>query len=62
MNVVSLPSVIIMYILVLNRVDIEMGTVCFAILNTNNPNQYFTNITNGKILVAVHDFSEEAKK
>ena len=26
-----------------------MGTVCFAILNINNPIRYFTNVTNGKI-------------
>ena len=39
-----------------------MGTVCFAILNINNPNRYFTNITNGKISVSVYTFSEEVKK
>ena len=39
-----------------------MGTVCFAILNINNPIRYFTIVTNGKILVSVYNFSEEAKK
>ena len=39
-----------------------MGTVCFAILNINNPIRYFTNITNGKIPVSVYNFSEETKK
>ena len=39
-----------------------MGTVCFAILNINNPIRYFTNITNGKIPVSAYKFSEEAKK
>ena len=39
-----------------------MDTVCFAILNINNPIQYFTNITNGKIPVSVCNFSEETKK
>ena len=27
----------------------EMGTICFVILNINNPILYFTNVTNGKI-------------
>ena len=39
-----------------------MGTVCFAILNINNPIRYFTNVTNGKIPVSVYSFSDEAKK
>ena len=39
-----------------------MGTVSFAILNINNPIRYFTNVTNGKILVSLYNFSEEAKK
>ena len=39
-----------------------MGTVCFAILIINNPIRYFTKVTNGKILVSVYNFSEEAKK
>ena len=39
-----------------------MGTVCFAILNINNPIRYFTNVTNDKIPVSVYNFSEEAKK
>ena len=39
-----------------------MGTVCFAILNINNPIRYFTNVTNGKIPVSVFNFSEEANK
>ena len=39
-----------------------MGTVCFAISNINNPIRYFTNVTNGKILVSVYFFSEEARQ
>ena len=39
-----------------------MGTVCFAILNINNPIRYFTNVINGKIPVSFYIFSEEAKK
>ena len=39
-----------------------MGTVCFAILNINNPILYCTNVTNGKIPVSVYTFSEDAKK
>ena len=39
-----------------------MGTVCFTILNINNPIRYFTNVINGKIPVSVYNFSEEAKK
>ena len=42
--------------------SIEMGTVCFAILNITNPIGYFTNVKNGKIHVFVYNFSEEAKK
>ena len=42
--------------------DIEMGTVSFAILNINNPIRYFTNVTNGKLPVSLYNFSEEAKK
>ena len=39
-----------------------MDTVCFAILNINNPILYFTNVTNGKIPVSVYNLSEEVKK
>ena len=39
-----------------------MGTVCFAILNVNNPISYFINTTNGKIPVYVYKISEEDKK
>ena len=62
MNVVSLPSIIIMSLFNLKSLDIEMGTVSFAILNINNPIRYFTNVTNGKIPVSLYNFSEEAKK
>ena len=39
-----------------------MGTVCFSILNINNPMRYFTNVTNGNIPVSLFNFSEKAKK
>ena len=37
-----------------------MGTVCFSILNINNPIRYFTDVTNSKIPVPLYNFSEEA--
>ena len=39
-----------------------MGTVCFVILNINNPIRDFINVTNGKIPVSLYKFSVEAKK
>ena len=64
MNVVSLPCIIIMYTSLFNfkSLDIEMGTVSFAILNINNTIRYFTNVTNDKIPVSLYNFSEETKK
>ena len=39
-----------------------MSTVCFATLNIKNPIRYITNLTQGKIPVSLHTFSEETKK
>ena len=58
---VSLPS-ISNYVHHSFSLDIKMGTVCFSILNINNPIRYFTSVINGKISASVYNFSEEAKK
>ena len=39
-----------------------MGTVCFAILNINNPIRYLTNVTNGKIPVSSYIFVRKGQE
>ena len=41
--------------------DIEMGTVCYAILNINNPIRYFIDVTNGKIPASLYIFQKRPR-
>ena len=64
MNVVSYNELVLSLctsLLNLKSLDIEMGTVRFAILNINNPIRYFTNVTNGNIPVSLYHFQKRPR-